>query len=145
VAGPLPGQVWSGQNLFGRWADVAVVRVLLVDDQVAFVRAMIGVVEETPGFDVVGVAASGEESIQLAEALRPDLVLMDVNLPGIDGLEATRRLRECAGSSPVVILLSTYDEDAGDGFVAESGAVAYVTKSSFDPDRLEDLWSNVAR
>jgi DNA-binding NarL/FixJ family response regulator len=73
---------------------MAVVRVLLVDDQAAFLRAMIGVVEETRGFEVVGAAASGEESLRLAEALLPDLVLMDVNSPGIDGLEATRRLCE---------------------------------------------------
>ena len=124
---------------------MAVVRVLLVDDQVAFLRAMIGVVQETPGFEVVGAAASGEESLRLAEALLPDLVLMDVNLLGMDGLEATRRLREGGGYSPVVFLLSTHDEDAGDEFVAESGAAAYVTKWSFGPDRLEDLWSTVAR
>ena len=124
---------------------MAVVRVLLVDDQVAFLRAMIGVVQETPGFEVVGAAASGEESLRLAEALLPDLVLMDVNLPGIDGLEATRRLREGGGYSPVVFLLSTHDEDAGDEFAAESGAAAYVTKWSFGPDRLEDLWSTLAR
>ena len=123
---------------------MAVVRVLLVDDQAAFLRAMISVVQETPGFEVVGAAASGEESVRLAGALLPDLVLMDVNLPGIDGLEATRRLRE-GGDSPVVFLLSTHDEDAGDRFAAESGAAAYVTKSSFGPDRLEGLWSTVAR
>jgi DNA-binding NarL/FixJ family response regulator len=124
---------------------MGVVRVLLVDDQVAFVRAVTGVIEETPGFEIVGVAASGEEALQLAATLVPDLVLMDINLPGIDGLEATRRLREGAGHSPTVFLLSTYDEDAGDELVAESGAAAYVTKWSFGPDRLEDLWSNVAR
>jgi DNA-binding NarL/FixJ family response regulator len=124
---------------------VAVVRVLLVDDQAAFRSAMIGVVQETPGFEVVGVAASGEESLRLAAALFPDLVLMDVNLPGIDGLEATRRLHEGGGHSPVVFLLSTHDEDAGEEFAAESGAAAYVTKWSFGPDRLEDLWSTLAR
>jgi len=124
---------------------VAVVRVLLVDDQAAFLRAMIGVVEETPGFEVVGAAASGEESVRLAGVLLPDLVLMDVNLPGIDGLEAARRLREGADRSPVVFLLSTHDEDVGDGFAAEAGAAAYMTKSSFGPDRLEDLWATVAR
>ena len=72
--------------------DVAVVRVLLVDDQDPFLRAMAAVVEETPGFEVVGRAVSGEEALDLAATLLPDLVLMDVNLPGIDGLEATRRL-----------------------------------------------------
>jgi DNA-binding NarL/FixJ family response regulator len=121
-----------------------VVRVLLVDDQAAYLRAMIGVVQETPGFEVVGTAASGEESLRLAEALLPDLVLMDVNLPGIDGLAATRRLCGGGARSPVVFLLSTHDEDAGNGFAAESGAAAYMTKSSFGPGLLEHLWSTVA-
>lgn len=124
---------------------MAVVRVLLVDDQAAFLRAMIGMVQETPGFEVVGAAASGEESVRLAGALLPDLVLMDVNLPGIDGLEAARRLREGADRSPVVFLLSTHDEEVGDEFAVEAGAAAYMTKSSFGPDRLKDLWSIVAR
>ena len=123
---------------------VSVVRVLVVDDQEPFRRAMTSVVQETDGFEVVGEAASGEEAVEGATALRPDLVLMDVNLPGIDGLEATRRLM--AGSDPpVVLLLSTYDEDAGEGFIAESGAADYVTKSAFGPDRLEDVWSAAAR
>jgi CheY-like chemotaxis protein len=69
---------------------------------------------------------------------------MDVNLPGIDGLEATRRLRG-RDAPPVVLLLSTYDEDAGDHFVAESGAAAYVTKSAFGPDRLEEVWFTAVR
>jgi two-component system invasion response regulator UvrY len=124
---------------------VTVVRVMLVDDQAAYLRAMIGVIQETPGFEVAGVATSGEQSLRLAEALLPDLVLMDVNLPGMDGLEATRRLREGGDPSPVVFLLSTHDEDTGDGLAAESGAAAYVAKWSFGPDRLEALWSMVAR
>jgi DNA-binding NarL/FixJ family response regulator len=120
------------------------VRVLVVDDQAPFRRAMALVVEETDGFVVVGQAASGEESLELGRDLQPDLVLMDVNLPGIDGLEATRRL-VASERPPVVLLLSTYDEDAGEQFTAQSGAIGYVTKSAFGPDRLTAAWRSAAR
>jgi len=123
---------------------VAVVRVLLVDDQETFLRAMRSVVQETPGFEVIGAASTGEQSVVMATELMPDLVLMDVNLPGIDGLEATRRLRN-GQCSPVVLLLSTYDQPDGERFVAECGAAAYVIKSAFGPDRLEELWSAAVR
>jgi len=119
---------------------MAVVRVLLVDDQTPFLRAMSAVVEETPGFEVVGESTSGEASVLASAELSPDLVLMDVNLPGIGGLEATRRLR-ARQAPPVVLLLSTYDEDAGAHFVVECGAAAYVTKSAFGPDRLREVWA----
>ena len=115
------------------------VRVLLVDDQAPFLRAMSAVVNETVGFEVVGAVATGEESVRAVAELRPELVLMDVNLPGIDGMEATRQIR--AGQSPpVVLLLSTYDEDAGERFVTECGATAYVTKSALGPERLHRIW-----
>ncbi len=120
--------------------EMSAVRVLLVDDQPAYLRAMAAVVGETDGFEVVGRASSGEECVDIAVELAPHLVLMDVNLPGIDGMEATRRLREVP-SSPVVLLLSTYDEDAGALFVAESGAAAYLSKSRFGPDQLGEAWS----
>jgi DNA-binding NarL/FixJ family response regulator len=116
------------------------VHVLVVDDQAPFRQAMAAVVGATDGFTVVGEAVSGEESVTACSTLQPDLVLMDVNLPGIDGLEATRRVRALP-SPPVVLLLSTYDADAGDGFVVESGAAAYVTKSEFGPDWLAAAWA----
>jgi DNA-binding NarL/FixJ family response regulator len=119
-----------------------VVRVLLVDDQKAFLLAMVAVVTETPGFEAIGKATSGEDALSLARDLMPDLVLMDVNLPGMDGVAATRSLR-LGSSAPVVILLSTYDADAGAGFVAESGAFAYVTKAELAPGRLSELWEAV--
>ncbi len=114
------------------------VRVLIVDDQELFRRAMGTVVEETDGFVVVGAAASGEESLARSAELSPDLVLMDVNLPGIDGIEASRRLTEPPGG-PVVVLLSTYDEDEFD--IDGCGAAAYVAKAAFGPDRLSEAWT----
>jgi two-component system nitrate/nitrite response regulator NarL len=112
--------------LSGRWADVAVARLLLVDHQAAFPTRHDQCGQETPGCQRVGAAASGKESVRLAETLLPDLVLMDINLPGIDGLAATRRLRESANHAPGVFLLSTHDEDVGDGFAIETGAAAYI-------------------
>ena len=116
----------------------AQVRVLVVDDQDPFRRAMTAVVHETDGFVVVGAVASGEESLVAAEDLGPDLVLMDVHLPGIDGLEAARRLGR-SDDPPVVVLLSTYDEDDVD--VVGCGAAAYVAKSTLSPARLQHVWS----
>jgi DNA-binding NarL/FixJ family response regulator len=116
------------------------VRVLVVDDQEPYRRAMAAVVAATEGFVVVGAATTGEESLDAVAELRPDLVLMDVNLPGIDGLEATRRLTGETGG-PVVILLSTYDVDQVDpDELARSGAVAYVPKADLGPDRLSATW-----
>jgi DNA-binding NarL/FixJ family response regulator len=116
-----------------------IVRVLIVDDQEPFRVAARMVVDITDGFEVVGEAETGEDSVRMAEELAPDLVLMDVNLPGINGLDATRQI--LAGSSPVVVLLlSTYEEEEYAPRAAECGAAAYIPKSAFGPDRLEAAW-----
>lgn len=116
------------------------VRVLIVDDQAPFRRVAREVVEVARDFEVVGEAASGEESVELARTLRPDLVLMDVNLPGIDGTEATRRIL-AAADDVKVLLLSTYEEAEYAPRAAECGAIGYIPKSLFDPDRLEEAWA----
>ncbi|MBA2478432.1 MAG: response regulator transcription factor, partial [Sporichthyaceae bacterium] len=91
--------------------------------------------------DVAGEAASGEEAVELVRALDPDLVLMDVNLPGIDGLEATRRILAEAPRSRVVLVLSTYEADDYEAQALAAGASAFIPKSSFGPDTLEAAWN----
>jgi DNA-binding NarL/FixJ family response regulator len=116
---------------------VSDVRVLIVDDQEPFRGAMAAVVEATDGFVVIGLATTGEESLTAAAELRPDLVLMDVNLPGIDGIEAASHLTSAA-EGPVVVLLSTYEEDQFD--LDGCGAAAYIAKAAFCPDGLSEAW-----
>jgi DNA-binding NarL/FixJ family response regulator len=116
------------------------VRVLIVDDQEPFRMAARLVVEATEGFEVVGEAETGEDSVRMAGELEPDLVLMDVNLPGINGLDATRQILDGRSDSVVVLLLSTYEEEEYAPRAAECGAAAYIPKALFGPDRLESAW-----
>jgi DNA-binding NarL/FixJ family response regulator len=118
--------------------------VLIVDDQEPFRLAARAVVEATDGFEVAGEVETGEASVQAARDLQPDLVLMDVNLPGIDGLEATRRILAEAGERVVVLLVSTYEAEEYGPRAAEVGAAAYIPKSEFDPDRLTEAWAAAA-
>jgi DNA-binding NarL/FixJ family response regulator len=122
---------------------VAVVQVLVVDYQEPFRQAAAAVIEATAGFAVAGVVASGEESLIAANARRIDLVLMDVNLPGIDGLTASARLRELA-DPPIVVLVSTHDEDEFSDRLTEVGAVAYLSKSRFGSESLAQVWDAAA-
>ena len=101
-------------------------------------------VESTDSFAVVGAVASGEESLTAVEALDADLVLMDVNLPGISGVEASRVLGR-THPNVVVILLSSYDEAEFLDMTPDCGSSAYVPKSAFGPDRLEEIWAATTR
>jgi len=123
---------------------VSPVAVLVVDDHETFRRAAAAVVEAADGFVLAGAVGTGEDSLTAVEALGPDLVLMDVNLPGMDGLEATRRLRASA-RPPVVILLSTHDEDEFGAQARECGALGYVAKSAFGTERLTAVWALAAQ
>jgi DNA-binding NarL/FixJ family response regulator len=117
------------------------VRVLIVDDQQPFRLAARMVVEATDGFEVAGESETGEDSVEKAKDLHPELVLMDVNLPGINGLDATRRILQDSEGSVVILLLSTYEEEEYAPKAAECGAAAYIPKAAFGPDRLEAAWA----
>ena len=122
-------------------SDTGGVRVLVVDDQAPFRRAAQAVLMMTDGFDSIAEAESGEAAVEAAERLRPDLVLMDINLGGINGIEATRQIM-AANPGTVVILLSTYNAGDLPADARESGAIAYVHKEEFGPTLLEDIWAH---
>jgi two-component system, NarL family, invasion response regulator UvrY len=115
------------------------VSVLIVDDQAPFRLAAKAVVRATPGFDVVGEAKSGNEAVELVGSLHPELVLMDINMDGMSGIEATRRIVE-DGDGVSIVLLSTYDESDLPADARSCGAIAYVHKERFGPDVLDTVW-----
>ena len=102
-------------------------RVLIVDDHPSF-RATARALLEAEGYDVVGEAEDGESAVEAAQALRPDLVLLDIQLPDVDGFEVARRLR-ANGSSPAIVLTSSRDACEFGSLVAESGARGFVPKA----------------
>jgi DNA-binding NarL/FixJ family response regulator len=110
--------------------------VLVVDDQEPFLAVARFVVSATPGFRVAGEARTGEEAVEMARSQRFVLVLMDINLPGISGIEATRRLL-ATNPAITVVLMSTYPASDLPHDARTSGAVAYVHKEDLVPDVLE--------
>ncbi len=130
----------TGKTGSGGDVEVPPVRVLIVDDQEPFRRAAASVVELTDPFVVVGAAESGEDCLAAVPAARPDLVLMDVGLPGMDGMQAARRLSTLR-QPPIVVLVSTHDEEEFGDEVRACGAVAYIKKSEFDSRRLAAAWA----
>jgi DNA-binding NarL/FixJ family response regulator len=109
--------------------------VLIVDDHPSF-RASARMLLEAEGFDVVGEAEDGYEALRAVEELRPDVVLLDVQLPDIDGPEVARRLSAANGASPTIILTSSRDiEDIG----ACNGVRGFIPKSELSGAALEAL------
>jgi two-component system, NarL family, response regulator NreC len=106
-------------------------RVLIVDDDFGYRRLMRRVLEAEPDVALVFGAADGEEALRLAQQFKPDVVLMDVDMPGsgMDGLEATRRIKESV-AGVAVIILSALDNDASRERAVECGADAHLPKSS---------------
>jgi two-component system invasion response regulator UvrY len=128
---PIPGNRNEEQKAIG---------VLTVDDQAVFRDLARLVLQTTQGFKSVGEAASGEEALQLVDELRPELVLVDVRMPGMGGIEAARRITD-AHPDAIVVLISIEDPSDLPSAAEDSGAIAVVRKQDFGPAMLRDLWA----
>jgi DNA-binding NarL/FixJ family response regulator len=113
--------------------------VIVVDDQAPFRLAARAVLGRTEGFELVGEAGNGLEAISLAEDMRPNLVLMDINMPEMGGIEATRQIMAELPDT-VVILCSTYGVGDLPPEAKTSGARAYVHKEQLDATTIRRLW-----
>jgi DNA-binding NarL/FixJ family response regulator len=123
---------------------VGSVRVLTVDDHATFREAARALVAATSGFESVGEATSGEEGIAAAIRLQPDVVLLDVTLPGIDGYEAARRIGP-AVPNVLIFLMSAADGAIQGDVAARCGASVFVRKQDLRPGVLEAAWSAHAK
>ncbi|MEU9541057.1 response regulator transcription factor [Streptomyces mirabilis] len=103
------------------------IRVVLADDQQLIRTALRMVIADIEDVEVVGEAADGEEAVTRAEELRPDVVVMDIRMPGVDGIEATRRITTGAGESRVVVL-TTFDDDDYVYGALRAGASGFLVK-----------------
>jgi DNA-binding NarL/FixJ family response regulator len=119
--------VWVSQKLY----IIDMINLLLVEDDASLRTGIRMRLALEADMHIIGETGDGQEALQLARALQPDVILMDVRLPGLDGLEATRLLRESVPRCSVVIL-TLYDEAANRQRAREMGAFAFVSKQESD-------------
>ncbi len=115
--------------------------VLVVDDQAPFRLAAKAVLRRLAEFELAGEASSGTQAIELADRLLPELVLMDINMPEMNGIDATRQIL-AAHPGTVVILCSTYDVRDLPAAAGTSGAVGYVNKEQLGGELLRRIWAD---
>ncbi len=118
-------------------------KVLVVDDHDLIRLGICRLLSEVAGVDVVGQAASGEQAIPMARELQPDIVFMDIRMPGIGGIEATRRIL-AANDKVKVIVVSAFSEDIYPALLINAGASGYITKKA-DAGEISDAVDSVSR
>jgi DNA-binding NarL/FixJ family response regulator len=114
------------------------VRILIADDDWLFAESLMVVLNEEERLEVVGIAENGQQAVALAAELRPDVILMDLNMPVMDGLEATRRIRETGLETQILILSGTNGDMASKDAVA-AGANAYLRKDAGVEELIESF------
>ena len=120
------------------------VSVLIADDQRLFAEALTVILSADERIEVVGQAADGREAVELARERRPDVVLMDLNMPVMDGFEATRQLASAA-RAPAVLVLTGSDSPADVARARAAGAAAYLTKDHIADDLVRAIFAAAGR
>lgn len=132
----------SRGNAPARTEDSPIVRVLVADDSRPFLEAAVDVVKVTGGFELVGTADSGEEAVALADSTRPDLVLLDVRMPGIGGREAGSQIGAASPKTKIVLMTA----DSGRSFPPPeqiSSRFAVLDKRTLTPAALSAVWETL--
>ena len=114
------------------------VRILIVDDHGVLRAGLRALLEDEPDFQVVGEAADGEEGLRQAEALKPDIVLMDISMPGVDGIEATRRVHASLPNTRV-LLLTVHEDKSLLREAIQSGASGYILKRAVESELINAI------
>lgn len=118
------------------------VRILLADDHRLFAESLMALLSEDERLEVVGIASNGLEAVELAMQLQPDVILMDLMMPVMDGLEATRRIRD-SGLASEILILTGADTPIGSEEAAQAGASGYLRKEQ-DVEELRSVFLEVA-
>ncbi|MBN1485162.1 MAG: response regulator transcription factor [Chloroflexia bacterium] len=119
------------------------IRVLICDDQVIVCEGLRAILGAAPDIEIVGLAHDGAEALELVAQHRPDVVLMDLNMPGVNGIQATRQIGECYPGVRVLVL-TTYDADEWVLDAVRSGAAGYLLKDTPRQDLLEAIRDTAA-
>ena len=114
--------------------------IVVVDDEPSFLDAAQSILSQHPDVTVVGTATSGEQALELYSALRPDFVIMDVQMPGMNGFETARLLRR-EGADVRVVIISAHDEPQYEAIARAAGAQGFMTKKAFLSDGIERFLS----
>lgn len=115
-----------------------VIRVLLADDHFLIRKGLAAMIEEARDMELVGEAGDGEQAVNLANALSPDIILMDVTMPRMDGIEATRRIRQDLPEARIIGLSMHVDEQIRQSML-EAGALSYMTKGDPSDELLSEM------
>ncbi len=114
------------------------INLLIVDDHGLFRAGLRALLENRPDYRVIGEAADGEEAVRLADELQPDLVLMDISMPGMSGLEATRQLKEVCPKTRI-LALTVHEDDSMLREMVRAGASGYIIKRAVESDLINAI------